>query len=132
MGARGTASDPEDGHRAFCAEGLARSCSLRALRAAVRAQRALRAGAAPPGGTIAYVLTDLHWAIYESTDGKRECPQGYNEGNREQFKTLFPEDGRTRTLLDTQLRREVDGWYPTTAEEAFTFHGGSGPHCLRH
>ena len=83
--------------------------------------------AAPPGGTIAYVLTDLHWAVYESADGKSECPQGYNEGNREQFKQLFPEDGRTRTLLETQLRREVDGWYPTTAAEAFTFKEAQGP-----
>src|ERR1700691_4906036 len=63
----------------------------------------------PKDGTIAYVLTDLHWGIYESADGKTECPDGFNEGNREQFKALFPQDGQTRTLLDTQLRREIDG-----------------------
>lgn len=81
----------------------------------------------PPGGTIAYVLTDLHWAVYESVDGKTECPQGYNEGNREHFKHLFPENGQGRTLLDTQLRREVDGWYPTTAKEQFKFNEAGGP-----
>ena len=50
----------------------------------------------PPDGTIAYVLTDLHWGVFESADGKTECPHGYNEGNREHFKTLFPQDGRQR------------------------------------
>lgn len=87
------------------------------------------AGAPPPGGSIAYVLTDLHWAVYESADGKSECPQGYNEGNREHFKQLFPEDGHSRTLLETQLRREIDGWYPTTAAEAFSFKEAQGPHA---
>jgi hypothetical protein len=86
----------------------------------------------PPNGTIAYVLTDLHWAVWESADGKTECPHGYNEGNREHFKTLFPQDGKPRTLLETQLRREVDGWYPTTAPEQFKFleAGGSTAYGL--
>lgn len=81
----------------------------------------------PKGGTIAYVLTDLHWAIYESSDGKTECPDGFNEGNREQFKKLFPQDGQHRTLEQTQLRREIDGWYPTTAPDLFPFHEAVGP-----
>lgn len=81
----------------------------------------------PPDGTIAYVLTDLHWGVFESADGKTECPHGYNEGNREHFKTLFPQDGRQRTLLETQLRREVDSWYPTTAPEQFRFLEAGGP-----
>jgi hypothetical protein len=82
---------------------------------------------APKDGSIAYVLTDLHWAIYESPDGKTECPAGFNEGNREQFKQLFPENGTQRTLLETQLRREIDGWYPTTARDPFPFHEAGGP-----
>ncbi len=82
---------------------------------------------APNSGTIAYVLTELHWGIYESPDGKIECPTGFNEGNREQFKRLFPENGSTRTLLETQLRREIDGWYPTTAPEQFEFKEAGGP-----
>lgn len=82
---------------------------------------------APKDETIAYVLTDLHWGIYESADGKTECPQGFNEGNREQFKKLFPDDGQKRTLVDTQLRREIDGWYPTTAPDQFVFHEAGGP-----
>jgi hypothetical protein len=82
---------------------------------------------APKDGTIAYVLTDLHWAVYESADGKTECPDGFNEGNREQFRRLFPQDDAHRTLLETQLRREVDGWYPTTAPDPFVFHAAGGP-----
>ncbi len=82
---------------------------------------------APKGGSIAYVLTELHWAIYESPDGKSECPSGFNEGNREHFKKLFPDDGTPRTLRETQLRREIDGWYPTTAAEPFEFKEAGGP-----
>jgi hypothetical protein len=86
-----------------------------------------RDGTAPPDGTIAYVLTDLHWAVWESRDSKTECPDGFNDGNREQFKKLFPQDDQTRTLLETQLRREIDGWYPTTAPDPFVFHDATGP-----
>jgi hypothetical protein len=82
---------------------------------------------APKDGTIAYVLTDLHWGIYESADGKTECPAGFNDGNREHFKKLFPEDGQKRTLVDTQLRREIDGWYPTTSPDPFVFREAGGP-----
>jgi len=81
---------------------------------------------APPGGTIAYVLTSLHWATYQK-DAKTECPQGMNLGPREEFKALFPEDGQKRTLIDTQVRREIDGWYPTTAAEPFPFRAAGGP-----
>jgi hypothetical protein len=82
---------------------------------------------APEGGTIAYVLTNLSWALYNTADGKAECPQGFNDGNREQFKKLFPDDGTRRTLLDTQLRREIDGFHPTTAPDLFPFLEGQGP-----
>lgn len=86
--------------------------------------------AAPPStlkdGTIAYVLTNMYWDIY-SENMKAECPDGINqEGNREEFKQLFPE-GSKRTVVDTQLRREIDGWYPTTAPEPFPFHYAGGP-----
>ena len=83
----------------------------------------------PPGGTIAYVLTSLHWATYQK-DAKTECPEGMNPGPREEFKVLFPEDGQKRTLLETQVRREIDGWYPTTAAEPFPFHAAGGPIAL--
>lgn len=108
-----------------CASGVA----IAAERAAPPVALPTSAAEPPPpkDGTIAYVLTDLHWAVFESADGKTECPNGYNEGNREHFKKLFPQDGKPRTLLETQLRREVDGWYPTTAAEQFKFLEAGGP-----
>jgi len=79
--------------------------------------------AAPPGRTIAYVVTNLSWAL-QSTPEMTECPQGLNEGVREQFKLLFPDaTGNKRTLVDTQLRRQVESYQPTTAPDANT--GGS-------
>ncbi len=86
--------------------------------------------AVPPGGTIAYALTNLHWAIYQTPDGKAECPEGYNEGNREQFKKLYPESGPKRTLLGTQLQWEVESWYPTLADDGFKFLEARGPTAL--
>jgi hypothetical protein len=91
---------------------------------------ALAGDYAPPGGTIAYALTSLHWATYQK-DAKRECPDGMNLGPREEFKALFPDVEHNKyTLLDTQLRREVDNWYPTTAPEPFAFHQAGGPIAL--
>ena len=72
--------------------------------------------------TIAYVLTDRYWAVYENKDSKVDCPDGMNDGPREQFKKLFPNDGRKRTVLETQLAREGYQWHPTTSAESFPFH----------
>lgn len=85
---------------------------------------------APKDGTIAYALTNLHWALYQTDDGKSECPDGFNEGNREQFKKRFPETGAPRALLDTQLRWEIDSWYPTTKPDRFRFLEARGPTAL--
>jgi hypothetical protein len=72
--------------------------------------------------TIAYVLTERYWAVYEGKDVKADCPDGMNDGPREQFKKLFPEDGKQRTVMETQLAREGYQWHPTTSPEAFPFH----------
>lgn len=85
---------------------------------------------APAGGTIAYAWTNLHWAIYQTDDGKAECPDGFNEGNREQFKKLYPESGPKRTLLGTQLQWEIESWYPTMADDGFKFLEAHGPTAL--
>ena len=83
--------------------------------------------AAPPGRTIAYVVTNLSWAL-QSTPEMTECPQGLNDGVREQFKLLFPEAaGSKHTLVDTQLRRQVESYQPTTAPDALPFLEGQGP-----
>jgi len=65
-----------------------------------------------------YVLTNKAWAVYQTPDGKAECPNGFNDGPREQFAKLFPNDGKKRTLLETQLAREADTWFPNENESA--------------
>ena len=47
-----------------------------------------------------------YWAIYQSSDGKTECPNGLNDGPREQFRVLFPDDGTKRTYVGTAMARE--------------------------
>jgi hypothetical protein len=88
------------------------------------------ATASSTGNTIAYALTNLHWAIYQTPDGKAECPDGFNEGNREQFKKRFPETATKRSLQATQLQWEIDSWYPTTADDGFRFLEARGPTAL--
>lgn len=70
-------------------------------------------------GTIGYVLTAKNVAIWQSPDGKVECPEGLNDGPREQFKTLYPEKpGVHYKFVETQLEREGQIWNPTTEPEA--------------
>ena len=77
-------------------------------------------------GTLAYAVTSVRWATYAKPDVPVECPKGVNDGPREQFKALYPDDGTVRTLVDTQLRREIDSWFPTTSSERFPFREPSG------
>ena len=90
------------------------------------ASAAETAAAAPQKGTIGYVLTDLYWAIYQTPDGKAECPKGYNDGPREQYAVLFPDKGPKRSVVDTQLKQEIQTWLPTPAADSFPFHEVSG------
>ncbi len=76
--------------------------------------------------SIGYVLTNIKWAIHQSPDGKTECPNGYNDGPREQFRVLFPDDGTRRKIIDTQLARETQVWFPTTNAEPFPFQEAGG------
>ncbi len=63
--------------------------------------------------SIGYVMTTEFKAIYDTPDGKKECPGGLNEGPREQFKVLYPESpGKKWPIVDTQLEREGDIWWP--------------------
>src|ERR1700757_167240 len=71
------------------------------------------------GHTIGYVLTAKNVAIWQSPDGKVECPDGLNDGPREQFKTLYPEKaGVHYKFVETQLEREGQIWNPTTEPES--------------
>jgi hypothetical protein len=84
-------------------------------------------GKALDGHSIAYVATNLSWAL-QSTPGMAECPRGLNDGVREQFKLLFPQsDGRQREFEDTQLRRQIESYHPTVAPDALPFLEGEGP-----
>lgn len=69
--------------------------------------------AAPVNGVIGYILTDEVWAVYQTPEGKKECPEGLNAwGPREQFKKLFVDDGKKRTLTEAQLAWEAKIWHP--------------------
>ena len=70
--------------------------------------------AATPGlqnRTIGYVLTTNHWALY-TTEKATECPNGTNDGPREQYAKLYPKDGAKRTVAETDLVYEGDVWFP--------------------
>jgi hypothetical protein len=82
---------------------------------------------APPGRSVAYVINEIVWAVYQTKDGKEECPDGVNTlGPREQFKAQFPDDGVKRTFAETQLAREAKVWWPTVTPDQFPFHEASG------
>lgn len=83
-------------------------------------------------GTIGYVLTTKNVAIWQSADGKVECPEGINDGPREQFKTLYPpEEGVVYKFVDTQLEREGQIWNPTTdPEPKLHFKEAQGPTAI--
>ena len=77
-------------------------------------------------GKIGYVVTNKYWAVYQTPEGKTECPQGFNDGPREQFALLFPDDGTKRTLMETQLARESEVYFPGTSKEPYPFHEAQG------
>jgi hypothetical protein len=77
--------------------------------------------------TIGFVLTNKVIAIWQSPDGKVECPNGLNDGPREQFKRLYPENGTHYKFVETQLEREGQIWLPTTEPEPkLPFHEAQG------
>ncbi len=77
--------------------------------------------------TIGYVLTGRKWSVTQSPDGKLECPNGLNDGNREQFTILYPTDGAKKPLLaESQLEREGQIWHPENTEEQFVFREAGG------
>ncbi len=77
--------------------------------------------------SIAYAVSGGHWGIYQTGDGKAECPDGLNDvGPRETFKMLFPDDGTKRSVVDTQLAREAAIWAPEDKEYKFPYHLAGG------
>ena len=80
---------------------------------------------APPNGKIGYVMTDLFWAVYQTPDGREECPKGNNDGPREEFAVLFP-DHESMTVEETQLRQEIETWHPGTHPNSLPFYEVEG------
>ena len=76
--------------------------------------------------TIGYVMTHTYWAIHQTPDAEVECPHGFNDGPREQFKVLYPDTGEKRLLLDTQLEREGEIWFPSKSVEPYPFFEAQG------
>jgi len=92
-----------------------------ALLGAAAGAATLQEGGSPlRNGTIAYVLTDRYWSVYETEKGATECPKGFNDGPREQFQQLYS-DGKKRSIVEAQLKREGKQWHPTDDPEAFPF-----------
>ncbi|MHB1206167.1 MAG: hypothetical protein ACYCZX_11390 [Rhodospirillaceae bacterium] len=80
--------------------------------------------------SIGYVTSDLHWAVYQTADGKSECPDGMNEfGPREVFKDMFPE-GRKYTVAETHLAREAAIWDPRGREDKYPYVEAKGKIAL--
>ncbi len=104
--------------------------AMTALSGAAIAASSNSDGAVIRNGTIGYVLTDYHWAVYQTQDSKAECPTGMNDGPREQFKILFPDDGKKRTLLETQLARESAVWRPDVSPEPYPFKEATGKYAI--
>ena len=66
--------------------------------------------------SIGYVMTLESKEVYNTPDGKQECPDGLNEGPREHFKALYPEaPGKKWKLTETQLAREAEICYASVA-----------------
>jgi hypothetical protein len=89
------------------------------------ARAAAGAAAAPKERTIGYVMTSLYWSIYQTPDGKTECPKGFNDGPREQYAVLFPA-GKKHTVIDTQLKLESETWFPSASPDPTPFHEATG------
>lgn len=74
-------------------------------------------------GTIGFALVGARWGIHQTENGKQECPEGFNEGPREQFKVLYPNGG---TVEGTQLERESASRYPMDKEDNFSYREVTG------
>ena len=79
----------------------------------------------PKDQRIGYVMSYLYWAIYQTPNGKQECPKGYNDGPREQYAALFP-GTKQRALVDAQLKLEVETWHPSNMPDPTPFKEAGG------
>jgi hypothetical protein len=79
-------------------------------------------------GRIGYAVADAHFAVYQTPDGKQECPQGLNpHGPREIFKVLWPKGG---TMEETILLRQRANAFPAEHPAQFPYIETSGNTAL--
>jgi hypothetical protein len=79
-------------------------------------------------GRIGYVIADAHFAVHQTPDGKKECPQGLQpHGPREIFKSLWPNGG---SMQDTVLLRQRANAYPSAHPSQFPYIETSGTTSL--
>jgi len=72
-------------------------------------------------GRIGYVVFNRHWSLYQTGDGKAECPNGFNDGPREEFKKLYDVTAKKLSVVDTQLQWEGNQWHPSTSKYQLPF-----------
>lgn len=104
---------------------LAASATIAVSTASAQPVPLQEGGGALKDRRIGYVMTHKYWSVYETEGAKTECPQGFNDGPREQFKKLY-DDGKKRSIVEAQLKREGEQWHPTTATESFVFKEAQG------
>ncbi len=76
--------------------------------------------------SIGYVMSEKYLAVYQTPEGRDECPEGFNIGPREQFSILFPSDGTKRNVVETQLALEGEIWHPEPGTDPFPFKQAAG------
>ena len=103
-----------------CAPALIAACLVPAL---------IGAADPPPAraDSLGLVLTEKQWAIWQTADGKQECPNGINPAPLEQFRSLFQAtSGKLPALEDSQMRLEIGAWYPDLLADAVPFREAVG------
>ena len=68
---------------------------------------------------IGYVVAALHWSVYQTPDGKAECPNGLSPwGPRETFQALYPKLG---PVVTTEEAREALKYFPWDQPPKFPY-----------
>lgn len=105
---------------------LSKSLSTASLCAMMAAAGAASAVETAPlkDGSIGYVVADAHFSVFQTPDGKKECPQGLNpNGPREIFKVLYPNGG---SMEETILMRQRANAFPAEHPAQFPYIETSG------
>jgi len=76
--------------------------------------------------TIGYVLNAHHIGMH-ATKEMKECPDGLNDGPLEEYHKLFPKkEGVKYSLVETELRREGDKYFPWLDTSTLNFKEAGG------